>query len=156
MALLDIRHDIRFERSSFQPFLPHVDLALHDLSRDLVCDDSPSGAVTLYWHLPHGPRDGYQHDCFRLRSRMGALGYLPGKCGTLVLTCRPRLLTVLGLGFVVGGRCGFCLYLLLSPFCDVSTSAERLSQFSHSPPERCSRLISSTTVCISTNRSSPQ
>ena len=51
---------------------------------------------------------------------MGPLGYLPSECATIVLTCKHNILTALGLGIVVGGRCGLCLYLLLSPLCDVS------------------------------------
>ena len=156
MALLDIRRHFRLERVPFQPFPPHIDPALHDLSGDLVRHDSPSGTITFYWHLPNGPCDNCQHACVRLRSRMGPLGYLPRKCGTIVLTCKPRFLTALGLGIVVGGRCGLCLYMLLSSVCDVSSSTKNFPHSCIHSRKTVQPVDPFTTVCISTKRSSPR
>ena len=154
MVSLDIHYNICFECILFQPFLSHIVLALHYLSKDLVRDDSSSSTIALHRHLPYGPGDNHKHDCIRLCSRMGAWGYLSSKCEVHQNVMQAKILTAQGMGIVVGGRCDRCLHLLLSPLCDVST--REVSSHSYLHKKIFGRLIHFNIVCISTRPSSGQ
>lgn len=127
MALLDICRHFRLKRVPLQRFPPHINPALHYISGNLVRNGSPSSTITLSWHLSNGSCDYHQYDCLRLRPRMGNLGHLPRKCKTVQnrrADMQVKILTALGLGIVVGGRCDSRLHLFLSPIRDVSSSAD--------------------------------
>ena len=80
MALLDLCRCICVECHYFYCFSRLIYPALRHLPRDLVRDDPPPSAIALSWYFPHGSGNDYQHDCLRLRPRMGSLGYSPSTC----------------------------------------------------------------------------
>ena len=65
-----------------------------------------------------------------------------------------KMLTALGLGIVVAGRCDSCLYVLLPPICNVSRSAHFPKPIF--PTERLSWLITSIKVCTVIKPSFPR